>query len=61
MPCQPSRRPPASHPPRILPAHLPAFLPVSSSFPPCQVDLTEFEEPDDTGGDALWSEEEDFF
>jgi hypothetical protein len=38
---------------RVLP-----FLPL---LLPCQVDLTEFEEPDDTGGDALWSEEEDFF
>lgn len=28
-----------------------------------QVDLTEFEEPDEDGGSdgALWSEEEDFF
>jgi len=28
-----------------------------------QVDLTEFEEPDEDNGDddALWSEEEDFF
>ena len=45
---------------RCLPSHCSVFLRFLS-FPPCQVDLTEFEEPDDTGGDALWSEEEDFF
>ena len=55
---------PACHSPFVCAVFL-LIVPFSSlrflTFLPCQVDLTEFEEPDDTGGDALWSEEEDFF
>jgi hypothetical protein len=41
----------------------PSHTCTSSSSNAPQVDLTEFEEPDEDGGsdDALWSEEEDFF